>query len=340
MPIALEASFAAAKTEPDGTPRYLSHDEIAQRARALEEAGYIGLFTAETNVEPFLPLAIAAGATDRVELGTSIAIELARSPMTTAQVAHQLHGLSRGRFVLGLGSQIRPHITRRFGMPWDRPIARMEAHIDSIQAIWRTWREGTPLQVRNDFFTIDLMPPAFFPPRHEHPDPRIMLAAVGPAMTRLAARKADGIFAHGYTTADYLANVTIPTIENELAAHGRDRSEFRIQGSMLAAMGSTDEELEKATDVLRHRVSFYSSTPSYHRVLAHHGWEDLGHDLHRMSKSDDPLRWDKMADVVPDEVLNAFGIIGTPTQVRDEAQRRFGGLVDRLHGDSLLSSAQ
>lgn len=336
MALHLEASLSTTARQPDGTARYLSPAEIASAARGLEEQGFAGLFTAETNVEPFMTLALAAGATTKVELGTSIAIAFARSPMTTAQVAHQLQGLTDGRFVLGLGSQIRPHITRRFSMPWDRPVARMEAHIGAIREIWRTWRDGTPLNVNNDFFRIDLMPPSFFPPSHGYADPPIMLAAVGPAMTRLAARRTDGILTHPFTTRSYLSEVTLPEIEQQLAEVGRSRETFRVQGSILAAVGTTDEELDRAVDALRHRISFYSSTPSYHVVLEHHGWGDLGRELNQLSKSDDPQKWDQMAAILPDEVLRTFGIIGTPEQVRQEAERRYGDLVDRLRGDALV----
>lgn len=327
-----DASLPITMSENGGTARYLTADELSARAARAERNGYAGLFTAETNTDPFLPLVVAAGATSAIELGTSIAVEFARSPMTTAQTAHQLQGVCDGRFVLGLGTQIKPHITRRFGMPWSKPVSRMEAHIDAIRAIWHTWRTGDRLDFRSEFFSLNLMNQQFTPPSHGHPDPPVMISAVGPAMTDLAARKADGIFTHPFSSAGFLAEVTIPKIEQRLEELGRDRSRFRIQASVMRAVGETPEELELALRTLRRRIAFYASTPAYHGVLEHHGWSDLGPRLHALSTTSDPNRWSAMADLLPDEVVETIGIIGDPASVRAEEIARYGDVVDRLRG--------
>jgi probable F420-dependent oxidoreductase len=201
-------------------------EEVGARARELEAVGYDGLLTAETAHDPFLPIAIAAGHTERIELGTGIAVAFARTPMVTAYVANDLQRASNGRFILGLGSQIKPHIEKRFSMPWSRPAARMREYVLALRAIWASWNEGERLDFRGDFYRHSLMTPFFSPPPNPHGAPKVFLAAVGEKMTEVAGEVADGIIVHGFTTERYVREVTLPAIERGLAKAGRDRADF------------------------------------------------------------------------------------------------------------------
>src|SRR3954466_15174437 len=219
--------------------------QSGQSAREAEAAGYDGVWAAETSHDPFLNLLLAAEATERIQLGTSIAVAFARSPMTTAVTANDLQSFSRGRFILGLGSQIQPHITKRFSMPWSHPAARMRELVLAMRAIWSSWQDGTKLDFRGDFYTHTLMTPFFNPGANPYGPPKVLLAAVGEKMTEVAGEVCDGIIIHGFTTERYVREVTMPAIDRGLARAGRARSDFQVSGPLFVVTG--DDEKSFAT---------------------------------------------------------------------------------------------
>jgi probable F420-dependent oxidoreductase len=300
------------------------------RAAELEAAGYSGVWTTETAHDPFLPLAVAADRTTEIELGTSIAVAFARNPMLLANIGWDLQVLSRGRFVLGLGSQIKPHITKRFSMEWSRPAARMREMVLAIRAIWDTWENGTPLQFRGEFYKHTLMTPFFTPDAAglgEFGPPRIFLAGVGELMTEIAGEVCDGFLCHGFTTEKYLREVTIPALERGRAKAGRTMEGFELVGPSFVVTGTTDEEMEQAATGTRQQIAFYGSTPAYRKVLDLHGWGGLQDELNALSKQG---RWVEMGDLVDDEVLNTFAVVGPPESIAPELGRRYGDVIDRL----------
>ncbi|MGF1598738.1 MAG: TIGR03617 family F420-dependent LLM class oxidoreductase [Acidimicrobiales bacterium] len=290
-------------------------------ARAAEEAGFDGAWTTENQHDPFLPLALAAEHTTTLDLGTSVAIAFARAPMTVAVQANDLHRFSDGRLHLGLGSQIRPHITKRFSMPWSRPADRMREFVLALRAIWATWNDGVPLRFEGEFYTHTLMIPAFSPPPNPHGPPRVVLAAVGPRMTEVCGEVADGIQAHPFTTERYLREVTLPLLEAGRAKAGLTLDGFSVGTSVFVALD------EAAVAGIRKQIAFYGSTPAYRPVLDLHGWGDLHGEWNALSKQG---RWDDMADLVSDDLLDAMAVVGSPAEVAAELYRRFDGVVDRL----------
>lgn len=292
----------------------------ARDAAEAEEIGFDGAWTTENQCDGFLPLALAAAATDRIELGPSVAIAFARTPMTVAYLAADLQRLTAGRFRLGLGTQIRPHVEKRFSMPWSAPADRMREFVIALRAIWTAWETGDPLDVRGEFYTHTLMTPAFRSPPHPFGPPPVLLAAVGPRMTRVAGEVADGLLAHPFTTERYLREVTVP-----LVAEGRTRSgrtgPFEIG---LSAFVATDDAEVAA---VRRQIAFYGSTPAYRPVLDLHGWGELQVELNRLSKQG---RWDEMTSLVDDEVLATMCCVGTTSEVAAELWRRYGDIADRI----------
>jgi probable F420-dependent oxidoreductase len=300
--------------------------DIGPKARELEEFGYDGLLTAETGHDAFLPLAIAAEHTDQIELGTGIAVAFARTPMVLAYTANDLQQMSGGRFILGLGSQIKPHIEKRFSMPWSQPAKRMREYILALRAIWDAWNNGTPLKFEGDFYRHTLMTPFFAPGANSYGPPKVFLAAVGEKMTEVAGEVADGIIIHGFTTERYVKEVTVPAIERGLERGGRDRASYEISGPLFVVTGTTDEEIAQATQATKQQIAFYGSTPAYRGVLELHGWGDLQTELNTLSKSGE---WVKMGELIDDEILNTFAVVAAPDDVGKELQRRYGGIVDR-----------
>jgi len=296
-------------------------------ARKLEDAGYDGAWTAETNHDPFLPHVLAATATERLELGTGIAVAFARNPMTLAQTAWDLQALSKGRFLLGLGSQIKPHITKRFSMPWSHPAARMRELVLAMRAIWDAWEGGSRLDFRGDFYTHTLMTPFFDPGPNPAGLPRVFLAAVGDRMTQVAGEVCDGMLCHGFTTASYLQDKTLPALETGLAASGRARADLELSLPAFVVTGTTEEELEASAVGVRRQIAFYGSTPAYRPVLEHHGWGDLQDELNRLSKQGE---WEAMGERIEDEVLEAFAVVAEPDRLAAGLLERYAGLVDRI----------
>jgi len=300
---------------------------VPDAARGLEEIGYDGLWSAETSHDPFFSLLLAAEHTAQLELGTGITVAFARNPMTLAQIAYDLQAFSGGRFILGLGSQIKPHITKRFSMEWSRPAARMREMILAIRAIWDCWNNDTKLDFRGDFYTHTLMTPFFNPGPNPHGNAKIFLAGVGDKMTEVAGEVSDGFLCHGFTTEEYLKSVTLPALERGFAKAGKTRDQFEISGPAFVVTGTTEEEMQRAADGVRQQIAFYGSTPNYRPVLDLHGWGDLQDELNRLSKQGE---WVKMGTLIDDEILDTFAIIAEPEDVPAKLAARYGGVVDRI----------
>ena len=310
----------------DGGIGGTSIPEIAKQARDLEDLGYDGIMTAETSHDPFLQLVIAAEHTERVELATGIAVAFARNPMTLANLGHDLQTFSGGRAIVGLGSQIKPHIEKRFSMEWSHPAARMREMILAMRAIWACWNDGEPLAFRGEFYRHTLMTPFFNPGPTGHGPPKVFLAAVGEHMTEVAGEVADGILIHGFTTERYVREVTIPAVERGLAKAGRSLEGFEVSGPLFVVTGTTDEEIERAKTATRQQIAFYGSTPNYRPVLELHGWGDLQPELNALSKQG---KWVEMGERIDDEVLSTFAVVASPDRVADELAGRFSGVVSR-----------
>ncbi len=299
---------------------------VIDSAKEQEAQGYDGFWTAETSHDPFLPLLLAAEHTEQIELGTSIAVAFARNPMTLANTAYDLQAYS-GRFILGLGSQIKPHITKRFSMEWSKPAARMREMVLAIRAIWDCWNNGTRLDFRGDFYTHTLMTPFFDPGPNPNGDPKIFLAGVGPLMTEVAGEVCDGFICHGFTTEKFLREVTIPALERGRAKAGKTMEGFEIVGPSFIVTGNSEEEMASASKAVKQQISFYGSTPAYRGVLDIHGWGGLQDELNAMSKQG---RWEEMGDLVDEEILNTFAVVGEPESVAPELHQRFGDCVQRV----------
>jgi probable F420-dependent oxidoreductase len=299
-------------------------------AKEAEAAGYSGVWTAETAHDPFLPLLLAAEHTSDIEIGTSIAVAFARNPMTLANTAWDLQAFSGGRFVLGLGSQIKPHITKRFSMEWSHPAARMREMVMAIRAIWDCWENGTKLEFRGDFYTHTLMTPFFTPNASDLGDfgvPKIFLAGVGELMTEVAGEVCDGFLCHGFTTEKYLREVTIPALERGRAKVGKTLDGFEIVGPSFVVTGNDAAELDAAAAGTRQQIAFYGSTPAYRNVLDIHGWGGLQDELNTLSKQG---KWVEMGSLIDDEILNTFAVVGEPEQIAPELSRRYGDVVQRI----------
>lgn len=301
-------------------------EDAAATSRAAEAAGYDGVWSAELDQDPFLPLTLAAGATSAIELGTSIAVAFARSPMTLAYTAHDLQRFSGGRLALGLGSQVKAHITRRFSMPWSQPAARMREFVLAMRAAWRSWDEGEPLKFEGEFYSHTLMPPAFVPVAHPYGPPTVLVAGVGDLMTRVAGEVADGFFCHAFTTPRWIREHTIPAVRDGRQRAGLTMDGFDIVGVPFIATG-TDEEISARLDVVRNRIAFYGSTPSYRAVLELHGWGELGDELHALSRQN---RWADMSALITDDVVGEFCVVAPPRELPALLAERFGGLLTRL----------
>ncbi|HXY43916.1 MAG TPA: LLM class F420-dependent oxidoreductase [Acidimicrobiales bacterium] len=301
-------------------------EKMGERAREVEAQGYDGAWSTETGHDPLLILAAAAPATERLQLGTGIVVAFGRSPMITATMANDVQLLSKGRLLLGLGSQIKPHIEKRYSMPWSHPAARMREYILALRAIWASWNEGTKLNFRGDFYTHTLMTPFFSPGPNPYGAPKVFLAAVGELMTEVAGEVADGILIHGFTTERYLREKTMPALGRALAAGGRSRESFQVSYPGFIITG-TPEERETARAMVRGQIAFYGSTPAYRPVLELHGWGDLQTELNNLSKLGE---WAKMATLIDDDVLDAFAVTAEPGDVAAEVRKRYGDLIDRF----------
>jgi len=310
-----------------GTGTDFSIDGVGDRAREAEAAGYDGFWTAETSHDPFFPLLLAAQQTEKMELGTGIAVAFARNPMILANISYDMQAYSKGRFVLGLGSQIKPHITKRFSMEWSKPAARMREMILAIRAIWESWNEGTKLDFRGDFYTHTIMTPFFNPGPNPYGNPKIALAGVGPLMTEVCGETCDLFLSHGFATEAFLREVTLPALERGAAKAGRTLADIEISGPGFVVTGATEEDMAKSAAAVKQQIAFYGSTPAYRTVLDHHGWGGLQDELNVMSKAG---KWVEMGELIDDDMLSTFAVVSEPAGIAQEINARYGDVVDRL----------
>ena len=300
---------------------------ISSMARDIESLGYDGLMTAELANDPFFPLVLSADNTEKLELRTAIAVAFARNPMNMASIGHDLNSLSRGRMTLGLGSQIKPHIENRFNMPWHGPAKQIKEFVQAMRAIWASWYDGETLKYEGEIYRHTLMTPVFTPQDREYGPPKVVVAGVGPKMIQSAAEVADGLIVHSFNTATYLKETIIPALHTTLETNGKSLDDFEISYPMFFVTGETEEEFEKQKADVRHRIAFYGSTPAYRGVLEAHGWGDLQPVLNRMTKEG---KWEEMGELITDEILNEFAVVGELDEIAGKTKERVGDFVDRI----------
>jgi probable F420-dependent oxidoreductase len=293
----------------------------------LEDIGYDGVFSFEAKHDPFVALAVAAEHTTRVQLGTAIAIAFARNPMTLAYLGNDLQLVTGGRFLLGLGSQVRPHVVNRFSSAWSEPARRMREIVRALDAIWTSWESGEPLAFDGDFYHHTLMIPAFDPGPNPFGRPPVYVGGFGPRMVEVAGEVADGVITHPFTTRQSLELLTVPALERGLAASGRTRSDVQVVCATLVVTAARQEELERLKGVARQQLAFYGSTPAYAPTLECHGWGDLHPELNRLSKEG---RWADMAALVDDDLLHAVAVVGPPESIAAALRRRLDGIADAV----------
>jgi probable F420-dependent oxidoreductase len=296
-------------------------------ARAAEDLGFAGLWTSETKHDAFLPLAVAANETREIELGTSVAIAFSRSPMETAQTAWDLQDLSNGRFLLGLGTQVKAHITRRFSMPWGSPAARLREYILALRAIWDSFQNEGPLEFEGEFYSHTLMSPFFNPGPVEHPDIPIYIAGVNTRLARLAGEVCDGFHVHPFHSPEYVRQTVKPAIAEGAKGAGRDPDQVVLATSVFVIAAEDEEEAREQRESVRAQISFYASTPTYRTVLEAHGWEEVGERLGTMARE---KKWREMPALISDEMLAAFAVESTPDEIGAAIRERYEGLIDRV----------
>lgn len=299
----------------------------AEVAAAAEELGFAALWVPETAHNPFLALAVAAEHSRRLTLGTAVAIAFPRSPMVTAQVAWDLAAYSRGRFILGLGTQVRAHIERRFSAQFDQPVARLRDYILAMRAIWDTWQHGRPLRYKGQFYQHTLMTPFFNPGPIDYPDIPIYIAGVNSGLAQLAGELCEGFHAHPLNSAKYLREVLHPQIAVGAAKSGRDPATCAVVGSAFVITGAGQAEREQLRAAVRQQIAFYASTPTYRPVLECHGWGEVGEQLSQLATQQ---RWAEMPARISDELLAAFAVEAAPEALGAALLERFGGLLDRV----------
>jgi probable F420-dependent oxidoreductase len=302
----------------------IEFETIAARAEA---DGYDAIGATELQHDPFISLAVAARTTKTIGLGSSIAVAFARNPMTVAESANDLQLLSNGRFSLGLGSQIKPHIERRFSMPWSSPAARMRDFVLAIRAIQHSWQTGEKLDYRGEFYQHTLMTPMFAPEPNPSGPPPIAIAAVGQLMTEVAGEVADAWLSHSFTTVRYLQEVSLPALARGAEKAGRAAGSVEVSVPSFVAVGTSQTELDAAIRATKKQIAFYGSTPAYASVLELHGWGGAAEQLNAASRRGE---WDAMTDLITDEMLEAFSVVGSPSEVAAQLRERFTGLAARL----------
>lgn len=296
-------------------------------AAALETAGFDGVYTFEGKHDPFLPLAASALKTNNLELITGIAVAFGRSPLTLAQTAYDLQLMSGGRFIMGLGSQVKAHIERRYSMPWSKPAARMRELVQAVRAIWHSWETGDKLNFSGEFYQHTLMIPSFNPGPNPHGQAKIFIAGVGPLMTEVAAEVGDGYFVHPFHTLGFLRDSSLPALQRGFAKADKTAEDFQISCQVIVATGFNDEEIAKAREGARNQIAFYSSTPGYIPVLQSVDRADIQPQLTKLSKQGD---WSAMASHIDDELVDAVAVTGSPKEVAEKIMATRGGLVDRI----------
>jgi probable F420-dependent oxidoreductase len=299
--------------------------ELVKRAEAI---GADGLWTTEVQHDPFLPLALAAEHTARPSLGTAVAIAFARSPMTVAYTSWDLAGQSKGRFILGLGTQVKPHIERRFGMQRpESPVGKLREFMAAVRAIWNAWQTGERLNYRGEHFKHTLMTPFFNPGEIKYPNIPIYIAGVNAPLIRLAGEAANGFHVHPYHTRKYLSEVILPNLEAGAAKTGRSRADVAIAVTAFTAIGATDSERAMMRELMRAQIAFYASTPTYKAVMSLHGWEPQAEQLTALAARGG---WAEMSGVLTDEMLNEFVVEGTWDEIGGKLRAKYEGLADRL----------
>ncbi|MDE0330335.1 MAG: TIGR03617 family F420-dependent LLM class oxidoreductase [Nitrospinae bacterium] len=303
-------------------------NKAGSAAREIEAAGYDGLMTMESSHHPFLPLAFAAVETGRVELLTAVAIAFARSPMVCAHASWDLQVASKGRFVLGLGPQVRAHNERRFSVPWSAPAPRMREYVESLRAIWRAWRSGEKLDYQGEHYRFNLMTPPFTPPANDRPLTPVTIAAVGPGMLRVAGSRCDGVRLHPFCTSRYFEEFCLPKLLEGLGENGITREQFEITGGGFVVTGKDEEAIRRGMDEVKYRLGFYGSTPNYWPVLEMHGYGELGRRLRLMTLQD---KWGELASEIPDDLVHLFAAVGVHGEIKGAIEARFGNGVDTLY---------
>ena len=301
-------------------------EAVPRLAVRAADIGYDGIFTTDTRSGPFLPIVAAAPAARGLDFGTAIAVAFARSPMVVAQTAWDLASLTQGRFLLGLGSQIKPHVVRRFSMPWGSPAARLAEYIRALRAIWDTWQNGVPLRFRGEFYSFTLMTPFFDPGPIRYPEVPVYIAGVGPGMARLAGEMCQGYHVHPFHTIRFLQEVTLPAMSEGARSAGRSLDSVELASMVVAVTGRDEEELTGMRRRVKQQIAFYASTPAYRPVLDAHGW-DFGPRLTAMSKRGE---WDAMADVVPDEAVDEVAVEAPIDRLGEAVRARYEGVLDRV----------
>ncbi len=301
--------------------------EVAEMAREVEALGYDGMTSGETKNDPYLPLALAATSTERIRLTTAVVIAFPRSPTATAMIAWDLQAMSKGRFVLGLGPQVKGHIERRYGMPWAPPLPRMRDYILALRAVWNAWQNRVPLDFHSDHYTLSLMVPLFDPGPIDHPDIPIQLAAVNTGMCRLAGELCQGVRPHPICTPRYIEEVMLAAVREGARKAGRDLTGFEIVPQPLIATAPTRELLEARIWDVRSRIAFYASTRTYGEVFRHHGWGALVDELHQYSVQQ---RWEEMPRRITDEVLDTIAVVGTQDEIAGMLRKRYGRIATGL----------
>jgi len=295
--------------------------DVGALAQAAEAIGFDAIWTSETQHDPFLPLTQVAAATSRLHFGTAVAIAFARSPMAVAQTAWDLAKQSNGRFMLGLGTQVKAHIERRFGMTWTPPVPRLREYMQAIRAVWTAWQTGGKLNFRGTEYKLTLMTPFFSPGPIDYPHIPIFIAGVGAPLCKLAGEAADGFHVHPYHTRQYLSDVVLPSIAAGLQKADRRREALEVATMAFVALS------EKEIAAQRAQVAFYASTPSYRPVLDLHGWGGIGEELGSLATRG---RWDEMPRLITDEMLEAFVIVGSWDDVAEKLHTKYAGLLDRV----------
>jgi probable F420-dependent oxidoreductase len=300
---------------------------VADYTRRMESAGCDCLWTSETQHDPFLPLAVAAGATSKIKLGTSIAVAFPRSPMVLANTAWDLQKASAGRVILGLGSQVKAHIQHRFSVKFEAPGPKLREYVLALRAIWDCWQNGTPLKFTGQFYQFDLMTPFFNPGPIAHPKIPVYIAGVNHYMCRMAGAVCDGLHVHPFHTANYLREYVHPAVNEGLRESGRSRPDFSYATAAFVIVGETEQERARNAEAVRQQIAFYASTRTYEPVLASHGWEGIGPELHHKSLQGD---WKGMAALITDEMLDVIAVGGDWETIGPKLRERYSGLLDRI----------
>lgn len=296
-------------------------------AEAAEAIGFDTLWTSETQHDPFLPLGVAALHTQRIGLGTAIAVAFARNPMSTAYQAWDLQEASGGRFMLGLGTQVQAHIERRFGMPWGPPAPRLREFILAMRAIWDVWQNETKLNFRGEFYKLTLMAPFFNPGPIERPNIPIYIAAVNALMCQLAGELCQGLHVHPFHTTRYLREQIMPNVHEGLVRNGRVRGDIALSSSIFVISGETAEEIARVREEVRSQIAFYASTPTYSKVMELHGWGEIRERLGNLAIRQ---HWAEMPALITDDILAQFALEGLPDELPALVRARYRGLLDRV----------